>query len=622
MLKKTGRYDAFKLKWHPCYSDPPTVYPIPNHQFWDSDVAKWIEGACYLLVDRYDAEIDLAVQELVQMIREAQDPDGYLNIHYSVVEPGKRFTNLRDMHELYNAGHLIEGALAHRLYYKNNEMMTPILKYADLLAATLGDQEGQIPGYPGHPEIELALLRLYKVTNDPKHLKLALFFVEERGNASGGEEKRHYYDVEAEARGESEHDLPMYYPAAKSYWYQQAHLPIVDQMTVEGHSVRAMYLLTAVADLVRIEQPDSDFGTKYLPTLHQLWSNMIEKKSYVTGGIGAMKKWEGFGMDYFLPHGTDEGGCYAETCAAIGVMMLAERLLQVELNGHYADIMELCLYNAVLTSMSLDGKAFTYVNQLASSDQDLSQRHEWFECACCPPNVTRTLGFLGGYIWSHTVEDSGAVVNVHLYTSATLALQIGESKVEITQKTNWPWEGDVQFDIRTDQSLLDIQLRLRVPGWVKSWEITPRPDQFDVQDGYLYLGAEWLQNNPSFRFSCPMQPRLVRPHPLAMQPVVYIMRGPIVYCIEDIDHPWEKNHFKMTMFNPESHLREEIRSQPDQHVAIVADKGAAGDLDTSSWNGQITAESKNEISGEARKLHFIPYYLRANRGGRDELTTE
>jgi DUF1680 family protein len=304
-----------------------------------------------------------------------------------------------------------------------------------------------------------------------------------------------------------------------------------------------MYLLTAVADLVRIYQPESKVGTTFLPAVNRLWSNMVEKKSYVTGGIGAMKQWEGFGIDYFLPQGTDEGGCYAETCAAIGVMMLSERLLQVDLDGHYADIIELCLYNAVLTGMSLDGKAFTYVNQLASSDQDLSQRHEWFECACCPPNVTRTLGYLGGYVWSHSTGQN-AVVNVHLYTSATLRLQVANSIVEINQKTDWPWNGDVDFAIITEGPHVDTELRLRIPGWAKSWHITPSPE-LDIRKGYLYLSANWVKQNPTFRLSCPMQPHVTKPHPLARQPVAYVTRGPIVYCVEDFDHPWEHDHFKV-----------------------------------------------------------------------------
>jgi DUF1680 family protein len=305
-----------------------------------------------------------------------------------------------------------------------------------------------------------------------------------------------------------------------------------------------MYLLTAVVDLVRIYQPDSEVGTNFLPAVGRLWSNMIEKKTYVTGGIGAMKQWEGFGIDYFLPQGTDEGGCYAETCAAIGVMMLAERLLKVELDSHYADIMELCLYNAVMTGMSLDGKAFTYVNQLASSDKDLSERHEWFECACCPPNVTRTLGYLGGFVWSHSTEQN-AIVNVHLYTSATLRLPVADSVIGITQKTDWPWDGDVAFTVTTEGPPVDIDLRLRIPGWANSWHITPSPEQLDIRKGYLHLSAEWVKQHAKFRLSCPMQPRVAYPHPLAKQPVAYITRGPIVYCVEDVDHPWEQDHFKV-----------------------------------------------------------------------------
>ncbi|KAK0129738.1 hypothetical protein ONS96_014918 [Cadophora gregata f. sp. sojae] len=326
VLKTTGRYDAFKLKWHPSYNDKPDVWPVPNHLFWDSDIAKWIEGACYFLQWKENSEIDAAVKELVDMIRSAQQSDGYLNIHFTVVEPTKRFTNLRDLHELYNAGHLIEAALAHNAHYQNDLLLEPILKYVELLCKTFGPGPQQKHGYPGHPEIELALLRLYEKTKVPEHLDLARYFIEERGNPTG-RDGRHFYDVESEARGDRENERPVYWPANRSYWYQQAHKPIIDQETIEGHSVRAMYLLTAAADLVRLE------GASPKPmkeALKRLWSNMVEKKMYLTGGIGAQKQWEGFGIDYFLPSSTDEGGCYAETCAGIGVMMLAERLLQVQ----------------------------------------------------------------------------------------------------------------------------------------------------------------------------------------------------------------------------------------------------------------------------------------------------
>lgn len=387
VLKSTGRYDAFDLKKHPSYDDEYDHWPVPNHLFWDSDVAKWIEGACYFLHDHKSKEIEDAVSDLVEKIRKAQQPDGYLNIHFTVVAPNDRFTNLRDLHELYNAGHLIEAALAHHHLCGNDRLLEPLVKYVDLLCQTFGPDEGKKHGYPGHPEVELALLRLHSVTRDPKHLTLARYFIEERGNPEG-QDGRHYYDVEAERREERSYERPSYYPDKRSYWYQQAHQPIFEQQEIMGHSVRAMYLLTAVADLLQYSSATDPPTEDYKAAVNRLWDNMVQKKMYLTGGIGAIKQWEGFGIDYFLPQSTDEGGCYAETCASVGVMMLAERMLQFELKGSIADIMELEFYNAMLTGMGCDGKQFTYVNQLASSDADPGRRSKWFTCACCPPNVS------------------------------------------------------------------------------------------------------------------------------------------------------------------------------------------------------------------------------------------
>lgn len=327
-LKDTGRYDAFTLKWQPIYDKVPEFWPIADHLFWDSDIGKWIEGACYFLEGERepDQAIDGAIKELVHRIRSAQQKDGYINIHYQVVEPGHRFTNLRDMHELYNLGHLIEGALAHNQYYGNDLLLEPVLKYVALMHGLFGPNDGQLRGYPGHPGLELALLRLFHRTQDRKSFELAQIFINERGNPHGVNGK-HFYTAEAEKRGERQDWQPVWWPAPRSYWYQQAHDFIFKQETVEGHSVRAMYLLTAVADLVRLESVSIDLKE----AVYRLWNNMVEKKMYVTGGIGAVRQWEGFGQDYFLPSGTDEGGCYAETCAAIGVMMLAQRILQVSM---------------------------------------------------------------------------------------------------------------------------------------------------------------------------------------------------------------------------------------------------------------------------------------------------
>ncbi|TVY48525.1 Non-reducing end beta-L-arabinofuranosidase [Lachnellula occidentalis] len=607
VLKSTGRYDAFKLKWHPSYHDKPDVWPVPNHLFWDSDVAKWIEGACYFLQREENPHIDVAVRELVAMIRSAQQTDGYLNIHFTVVEPSKRFTNLRDLHELYNAGHLIEAALAHSQCYGDDSLMEPILKYVDLLCLTFGPTPEQKHGYPGHPEIELALLRLYAKNKNPKHLALAEYFIAERGNPTG-QDGRHYYDVEAEARGDREHERPVYYPKSRSYCYQQAHEPIVEQQTIEGHAVRAMYLLTAVADL-------------------RLWKNMTEKKMYLTGGIGAQKQWEGFGIDYFLPSGTDEGGCYAETCAAIGVMMLAERLLQLDLDGKYADIMELCFYNAVMTGMASNGKQFTYINQLASSDSDLSRRAEWFTCACCPPNVTRLLGYIGGYLWSFRTDENekSAAVDIHMYSSATLSIPVGDSVVEIEQSSNWPWEGKIEFAIRNPAEVATT-IKLRIPGWAATWQISPDLPNAQPDKGYISLPPDWLNAHPNFHLEIPLLPRFISPHPYTNQNIVALARGPIVYCVEDVDNPWVDDHFKNLLLDPSCSVTERTMSTStsevgESYIGLTAHNAASHLLgDSGQLAPHVPFNSSPRVQQPGiEQLYFIPYALRDNRGGKGHM---
>ncbi|KAK5175645.1 uncharacterized protein LTR77_000784 [Saxophila tyrrhenica] len=619
VLKKTGRYDAFKLHWHPSYNDPPTVWPIPNHLFWDSDIAKWIEGAAMFLKQQPDQEIEEAIVDLVDMIKSAQQPDGYINIHFTVVGPGRRFTNLRDFHELYNAGHLIEAALAHENTFHDRRLLDPMLKYVDLLCDTFGGGRNQIPGYPGHPEIELALLRLYDHTKNTKHLELANFFLIERGNAHGWF-GRHYYDVEAERRGDDPNKRPAFYPERRCLWYHQAHEPIAEQQTVEGHAVRAMYLLTAATDLKRV-MPDS-VGQKFESAIYRLWDNMVSRKMYITGGIGAIKQWEGFGLDYFLPQGTDEGGCYSETCAAIGVMMFAERLLQIKLDGRFADTMELCLYNAVLTSMSDDGRRFTYVNQLASSDQDPSKREEWFTCACCPPNVLRLLAQIGGYLWTHKIDEAeaSAEVAVHLYTSATLKFAVGDTEVQLEQQSNWPWNGDIKFNLKT--TLSKLRLRLRIPGWAKSFQISDGCPDLDVNDGYVEIPTAWLASNKTFSLSIPLIPRLIAPHPFTNQHTLSLARGPIVYCVEDIDNPWVEDHFKSTQISQDCKIEErpmQEKTSGDSLVGLTITDGASIIGANSRNNSPSMSLGSCYKSEPIRELHFIPYYHRSNRGGSGQM---
>ncbi|KAF3045458.1 hypothetical protein E8E12_005741 [Didymella heteroderae] len=625
ILKDTGRYRAFDLKWQPTYDKVPEVWPIADHLFWDSDIGKWIEGACYFLEGEPtpDPAIDDAIKELVEMIRRAQQPDGYLNIHYQVVEPGKRFTNLRDMHELYNLGHLIEGALAHSHYYGNALFLEPILKYVSLIHRLIGPSEGQLRGYPGHPELELALLRLHYRTGDNKSFQLAQYFINERGNPNGVD-GRDFYTVEAEKRKEALDWRPVWYPAPRSHWYQQAHAPLAHQESIEGHSVRAMYLLTAAADLVRLDPAST--GLK--KAVSRLWNNMVEKKMYITGGIGSIKQWEGFGQDYFLPQGTDEGGCYAETCAAIGVMMLAQRMLQYDLDNKYGDVMEICLYNAVFTAMSLDCRKFTYVNQLASSEKDLSERFGWFQCACCPPNVLRLLGMIGGYIWNISESNKSDVtqVDVHLYAPATLVFETAAGRASLKQECDWPRDGSITFTLTG--ATKDVQLKLRIPGWATSWHISPALARLDITKGYLAVSAEYLVVHSSFTLSFHLTPRLIAPHPLTNQQTLTIARGPIIYCVEDADNAWVTDHFQSTYLDPGCIARHAVIEREtsdlnfpnERYVSIVVEKAAyVVDFTKLKINALVEIEQLNKTIGAAKlidELKFVPYYYRANRGGR------
>ncbi|KAH6620294.1 hypothetical protein C7974DRAFT_230345 [Boeremia exigua] len=623
-LRSTGRFDAFNLKRQPIYDKVSEYWPITDHLFWDSDIGKWIEGACYFLEGQIDPDsvIDDAVKDLVELIRSAQQPDGYINIHYQVVEPGRRFTNLRDMHELYNLGHLIEGALAHNQYYHNGLLLEPMLKYVALVHSVIGPSEGQLHGYPGHPELELALMRLFHRTQDRKSFELAEYFINERGNPSGVD-GRDFYTVEAEKRNERKDWQPMWYPAPRSHWYHQAHAPIVKQETIEGHSVRAMYLLTAVADLVRVNSASAELKE----AVYRLWNNMVQKKMYVTGGIGAVKQWEGFGQNYFLPQGTDEGGCYAETCAAIGVMMLAQRILQYDLNNGYGDVMELCLYNAVFTAMSVDCKQFTYVNQLASSDKNLSERSAQFTCFCCPPNILRLLGSIAGYVWnvSETVRGDITQIDVHLYTAATLAFEIDAGSATLKQQCDWPRDGKVMFSLTGTGK--KIQLRLRIPRWATTWEISPSLSDLNVENGYLLVPPEYLATNPEFILTFDLKPRLITAHPLTNQNVITVARGPIIYCVEDVDNNWVTDHFRSTYLDPRCLSNNVVTEQdmtdpsmPDERYVGITVHNAAYvvDFDELDADPFIDKEELNrtiKAATKVEKLNYVPYYYRANRGG-------
>lgn len=508
-LQATGRIAAYNLDWHPGSNKP------KPHVFWDSDVAKWLEGACYSLLSHPDAALQEKVEYVVDRILSAQQPDGGINPYFSVVAPQDRWTNLRDRHELYCAGHLIEAAIAHHQATGDPRFLNGIRRYADLIDRKFGPGEDQIHGYPGHEELELALVKLYRHTGEKRYLDKARYFIEERGR------EPHYFDREAQARGEKSPDNG---PGA--YAYYQAHRPVREQTEVVGHAVRAMYLYSAVADIAFETQDPS-----LLEPLRMLWGDLTGVKMYLTGGIGSSGSNEGFTEPYDLPN----EAAYAETCAAIGLIFWAHRMLQIDLRSVYADVMERALYNGMLSGISLWGDRFFYENPLASDGDH--HRQPFFKCSCCPPNLNRILPTVGGYIYSQ--GPSEIVTHLYIQSEATFALEAGQ--VTLVQETDYPWDGVVCMRLKMNQPL-SFTLKLRYPGWCQEARLYINGENISIkehlEDGYICLDRRWAPGD-EVRLQFVMTVTRIYAHPKvkANHGRVALMRGPLVYCLEAVDHP-------------------------------------------------------------------------------------
>ncbi len=502
--RDTGRIDAFRLNWKP------GLEPVP-HIFWDSDVGKWLEAASYSLATHPDPALDARVDEVIALLASAQHPDGYLNAHFTVVKPELRWRNLRDWHELYCAGHLIEAGVAHSEATGKRTLLEVVRGYADYIASVFGPEPGQKRGYCGHEEIELALVKLYRATGEPRYLRLSEYFINERGQPPN------YFEREAQARGDTRWRFPLE--------YYQAHRPVREQADVFGHAVRVTYLCSAMADLA------GELGDAGLwAACQRLWADLTGRHMYLTGGIGSTGFNEGFTHDYDLPNET----AYAETCAAIGLVMWAHRMLQVECDARYADVMERALYNGVLSGVSLDGRSFFYENPLAAENY---QRQPWFDCACCPPNLARLLASFGQNIYGQ----SGSDVAVHLYVQSTVRLTVGGQPVTLRQITNYPWDGQIRIAVEPGQPV-EFGLRLRVPGWSRGAKVSVNGEAIDVgshfHDGYVRLGRRWEPGDEA-AIELPMPVERMYAHPSVRADLgrVALQRGPLVYCFEAQDQP-------------------------------------------------------------------------------------
>ncbi|MBU1303944.1 MAG: glycoside hydrolase family 127 protein, partial [Alphaproteobacteria bacterium] len=386
---------------------PPPPLRFPRHAngftvqvFWDSDVGKWIEAASYALAHRRDAEVEAKIEAIVDDFEKAQAPDGYLNCWYLGREPEKRFTNLRDNHEFYNAGHLLEGAVAYFQVTGRRRWLDIMERYLDHIYSVFGTGPGQKRGYDGHEEIELALMKLYYLTGEKKHLDFVTYLINERGR------QPHYFDLERLAREGGDSTQPYVFA---NYEYSQSHKPVREQDKVVGHAVRAMYLYTAMADLAA---EIDDAALKH--ACEVLWDDVMETKMYVTAGLGPSAHNEGFTHDFDLPNQT----AYAETCASVALIFWAQRMLHLDLDGKYADILELAMFNGALSGLSRDGEHYFYANPLESDGTPT--RWDWHTCPCCTMNVSRLVASVGGYFVS-TASDG---VAFHLYGGIATTAEI------------------------------------------------------------------------------------------------------------------------------------------------------------------------------------------------------
>jgi len=499
--------------------------------FQDSDLYKWLEAAAYSLGRRPNPELERIMDEAIELIGRAQLEDGYINTYFTIKAPGGRWTNLYEAHELYCAGHLFEAAVAYYEATGKRRLLDIACRFADLIDRVFGPGEGQLRGYCGHPEIELALVRLCGATGEERYLRLAKFFVDERG-------KEPNYFMEEWKRGRG---VTIWSSNRPNLEYNQAHLPVREQTEAVGHAVRAVYLYSAMADLARLT---GDGGLR--EACDRLWFNATKKRMYITGGIGSTHLGEAFTFDYDLPNDL----AYAETCASIGLIFWARRMLKLEAKSEYADVMERALYNNVLGSMARDGKRFFYVNPLEvwpeASLKNPDRRHvkpvrqKWFGCSCCPPNVARLLASLDEYIYD--VDEAAGRVYVHLYIGSELKFAAAGREVTLRQRSDLPWDGAVSFDLSVSGAGgVRFALALRVPDWFQTAEpklsVNGEAWTYRIEKGYAVVEREWADGDRA-EWLLPVEAVLVgaRPEIRANAGRAAIQRGPLVYCVEEADN--------------------------------------------------------------------------------------
>ncbi len=559
-FEDTGRFEAIKKNWKE---------GMPNHPhfFWDSDVAKWIEALAYILEKSPCDELEAKADEMIDNYEKNQCANGYVNSYMSYFEKNNVFTN-RDRHELYTIGHLVEAAIAYDKHTGKRKLLDIMEKCLDLVYNVFIKYDAANFITPGHEEIELALVKLYKYTNNEKYLEMAKFFIDNRG----------YEDKTQKAN-----------PGGADGRYCQSHLPVREQTTAEGHAVRAVYLCTAMADLAAVTGDES-----LLKASEALFSNIINKRMYITGGIGSTARGEAFTIDYDLPNIM----AYTESCAAIGLIFFASRLQQTSDDSIYADIIEKILYNGFLSNKTLDGKAYFYENPLeippkSSKVSDvrypITQRLEVFGCSCCPPNIARLLATVGDYIYS-TKDDT---LFIHQFMTSEGEFEVGDKTVKVTQKTNYPYDGKI--DITCTGA--DIKAAIRVPAWCDSYK-------GQTNKGYLYVT---LHDGETFTVNFEMVTKFICANANVLEDIgrAALTRGPLVFCLEAVDNG---DLLRALRFKADT----EFEIGHDDALDVITLTGDAERL-VASVDAPLYYGA-NERKYEKVKAKFIPYYAFANRG--------
>ncbi len=579
--------------------------------FQDTDAAKWLEAVAYVLEIWPDEELERLADETIDLIGRAQCEDGYLNTYFTIKAPKLRWTNLKEGHELYTAGHMIEAAVAYYEATGKKTFLHIVERFADLICRVFGPEEGKCHGYPGHQEIELALIRLYRVTGREDYRRLAKYFIDQRGVGEN------YFLAE-----EKEDGYRQIFPEFAGYdtKYSQSYLPVREQRTAEGHAVRAVYMYCAMADLAGLYQDEG-----LMQACRNLWEDMVRRRMYITGSIGSSGILERFTTDYDLPNNCN----YSETCASIGLALFGRRMAQLTRDASYMDTAERALYNTVLSGIAQDGKSFFYVNPLevwpdncmerTSKEHVKPVRQTWFGVACCPPNIARTLASMGQYIYF----TGGDTLYVNLYISNRAESELAKGRVRIEMESDLTNSGHIEIRTVRDGGEQGYSLALRIPDYAKTYtirrdgeaaaealegQIRLAADGIRIEKGYLYIeGIREKETVLAIDFQ--VLPQFVRANPKVREDAgkTALVKGPLVYCLEETDNGGNLPAiFIDTRQKPEESYEEDLLGG----ITIISLRGKR--LTEDEWqDGALYAGRGNRF--EDAKLRAVPYHCWNNR---------